>query len=97
MDAEKDAQDEETRMANGTLPYDQACARGGLEAEDNIKSIARIVKMFRDEDLPLPKWAQAWSDPAVKQALEAGQSKSNAEKPPRDKRGRRQLRQRVKR
>lgn len=81
VDAEKDATDEETRMRNGTLPFDEACARSGSEAESNIKKIAQMVKDFRAEGLPMPAWMKDWVDPAVKAQTELANAQ-NPKQPP---------------
>lgn len=82
VDAEKDAQDQSSRLQDATLDFEEACAQNGREPRKVIAAIARTIKRFKAAGIPLPAWAQTWGDPAYKQQLQQKQNEQ-ADRPPR--------------
>jgi capsid protein len=48
VDPEKQAAEEQTRMASGTLSFDEACAAAGKNPDTQIKKLGEIVKKFAE-------------------------------------------------
>lgn len=71
VDADKDSQDEERRLGSGTLTFEDACAKQGLEQEQVIESTAETIRLFKKAGITvLPAWAENWADPAIRQFLQ---------------------------
>jgi capsid protein len=81
VDADKDAQDEERRLQGGTLTYEDACDRNGGDQVNNIQSIARTIRMYKDAGVPLPAWAEKWGDPANRERIAIEAAKNGSGKP----------------
>jgi capsid protein len=54
VDPYKEPAGEAQEMANGTLPFSEACARRGRDPQKVVRQHARDRKMFEDAGVPLP-------------------------------------------
>jgi capsid protein len=59
VDPEKQAAEEQTRMASGTLSFDEACAAAGKNPDTQIKKLGEITKKWAAAGLAPPPWMTA--------------------------------------